>query len=848
MCKGFFDHPGAARPSAFADGGAILATSPVQMVGISMSLSDTRTPVFPRSVERPSPRRYVRHALVIAVGWGVAAWILADRYVDWRVSAELAEAQRELSLEISDIASGIERNLSVFHGLPALVARDAAVRHALAAVRGEPTRPAAADERRAQWTRNPALAELNASLAGSSLDIRALSVLWVMDPAGDCIAASNSRAPESFVGVNYEDRAYFKSAMDGVWGQQFAVGRATGIPGMFFSAPVEDAGRVVGAVAAKVDMGYLSSWVNLANAFITDSYGVVVLAQNRAMEMRAVPWATVGQLSPGQRLDRYRQEAIGHIVLNPWEGNVPDLYRLEDGHLPVLVRSQHLLDTDLAVTVMHPVPGLVSRQSDARDYFVMTAVFGWLCVVAGSVALYHVVNRQRRRRYREYQAQLEHMASHDALTGLYSRSVIDVLIGQGVSLAARTGRSLAVLFLDMDLFKDINDSMGHESGDLVLQEVARRLRGTVRASDPVVRYGGDEFVVLLNDVDSPDTAALLAGKILDALRTPFAVHDVTLNLTASIGIALYPDDGDTASLLLRNADSALYRAKAAGRSDYRFYHASMNADTMGHLALHNELREAIDGEQFVLHFQPQYSLALRRVVGCEALVRWRHPLRGLLAPGAFIPVAEKTQLVVALGEWVLREACRQASAWRAEGLIDFPVAVNLSAVQFRKPGLVDAVERVLAESGLPPGGLELELTESVLMEESGNVMHALSAFKALGVTLSIDDFGTGYSNLAYLKRFEPDVLKIDASFVRDIETDPNDAGIVGAIVGLAKSLDYRVVAEGVEEESQWRLLETLGCHEIQGYWFSRPLPPEEFADFMRRRAWESASAVQLPVD
>jgi len=406
------------------------------------------------------------------------------------------------------------------------------------------------------------------------------------------------------------------------------------------------------------------------------------------------------------------------------------------------------------------------------------------------------------------------------------------MISQGIAIAARTGRKLGVLFMDLDMFKNINDSMGHEVGDLVLQEVAQRLHAAVRASDPVIRHGGDEFVVLLHDIDSPNDAARLASAVLKALRAPFVAQGVTLNLSGSLGVALYPDDGDSASVLLRNADSALYRAKASGRGDFCFYHTSMNADTMAHLALENELRQALAEQQFVLHYQPQYSLEQKRFIGCEALVRWQHPTRGLLPPSEFIVATENSGLIVPLGQWVLDEACRQASEWRSEGLIDFPVAVNLSAIQFRKPGLVATVQAALDASQLSPDGLELELTESALMENTDSALQTLCGLKDMGVALSIDDFGTGYSSLAYIKRFEPNVLKIDRSFVRDVETDANDLAIVTAIIGLGHNLNYRVVAEGVETEAQMLRLQELGCNEIQGFWFSRPLPADQFAAYL----------------
>ncbi|MES2947660.1 MAG: EAL domain-containing protein [Pseudomonadota bacterium] len=780
--------------------------------------------------------RYLRITVLLVLLWLALAWVLTDRYVQQRADAAIALATQKIDEDISDITTGLERSLFIFHGVPAILSRDAAVHGVLAAPApdaGLP--PLTLAQRRVQWASLPALAALNTSLAASVTDIRALSVIWVMNSAGDCIASSNSATAESFVGINYADRDYFVTAQQGRPGQQFAVGRATGIPGLFFSAPVIVDSKVIGVVGGKIDLTHLASWVNQANAFITDTYGVIIQAQDKRLEMRALPEAAVSQLSAKQKLARYRSETIPTISITPWaEPAGLGLFRLNTDQTPLLMRTRTLAHEGLNVVVMQPVPVLATQAQDRRTLFLIAAALGSTLICLVAAGLHYLGNLQHTRRHREHQRQIEYLASHDTLTGVFSRAVIDQMISQGIAIAARTGRKLGVLFMDLDMFKNINDSMGHEVGDLVLKEVAQRLRAAVRASDPVIRHGGDEFVVLLHDIDSPDDAARLSTTLLKALRAPFVAQGMTLNLSGSMGVAIYPDDGDSASMLLRNADSALYRAKAGGRADFCFYHASMNADTMAHLALENELRQALAENQFVLHYQPQYSLEKKRFIGCEALVRWQHPTRGLLPPGEFIIATEKSGLIVPLGQWVLEEACRQASAWRNEGLIDFPVAVNLSAIQFRKPGLVATVQAALDASQLSPHGLELELTESALMENTDSAMQTLCGLKDMGVALSIDDFGTGYSSLAYIKRFEPNVLKIDRSFVRDVDTDANDLAIVNAIIGLGRNLNYRVIAEGVETERQMIQLQQMGCDEIQGYWFSRPLPADEFAAFVRK--------------
>ena len=401
-----------------------------------------------------------------------------------------------------------------------------------------------------------------------------------------------------------------------------------------------------------------------------------------------------------------------------------------------------------------------------------------------------------------------------------------------MALAHRHRRKLAVLFLDVDRFKHINDSLGHAIGDRLLQSVAQRLLACVRSSDTVSRQGGDEFVILLSEVTHAQDAAVSAEKILLALSTPHRIDQHDLHLTASIGIVTYPDDGTDAETLMKNADSAMYHAKDSGRNNYQFFKPDMNVRAVERQSLEDGLRHAMERQEFVLHYQPKMNLETGAIIGVEALIRWHHPQRGLVPPAQFIPIAEECGFIVPIGQWVLREACRQARAWQDAGLPPMRIAINISAVELRAKDFVAGVRAILTETGLEPRYLELELTETFLMQDSKSTAAVLQALKDMGVQLALDDFGTGYSSLSYLKRFPIDTLKIDQSFVRDLTTDADDASIVSAVISMGKSLHMRVVAEGVETREQLAFLQEQSCPEGQGYYFSRPVVAEEFTQLL----------------
>jgi diguanylate cyclase (GGDEF)-like protein/PAS domain S-box-containing protein len=428
---------------------------------------------------------------------------------------------------------------------------------------------------------------------------------------------------------------------------------------------------------------------------------------------------------------------------------------------------------------------------------------------------------------RQAEELVHHLAHYDELTQLPNRSMFNQRLDHALAQARRNATSLAVLFIDLDRFKNINDALGHEAGDQVLREVAQRLQGCLREGDTVGRLGGDEFVVLIEELPAPTHVAAVAQKILAAVVKPFVVEAQEFELSASIGISAYPDDSEDAAGLLKNADIAMYRAKEQSNS-YQFYSAPMNIHTLERLALESDLRRALERGEFLLHYQPKVEIDSGRITGMEALLRWQRPGQGLIAPMQFVPLAEETGLIVPIGAWVLKTACARNQAWREQGLAPLRVAVNLSARQFAHQNLLQDVAQSLAEIGLDPSALELEVTESMVMHDPERAVKLLGDLKDMGIHLSIDDFGTGYSSLSYLKRFPLDSVKIDRSFIRDIPGDADDAAITRAIIAMAHSLRLKVIAEGVETEEQLSFLREHGCDEMQGHLFSRPLPEEEF--------------------
>ena len=429
---------------------------------------------------------------------------------------------------------------------------------------------------------------------------------------------------------------------------------------------------------------------------------------------------------------------------------------------------------------------------------------------------------------------IHYVANHDSLTSLPNRVMFSEILNHTLNTARRYKRRFALLFMDLDRFKNINDTFGHDAGDAMLQEMAKRLTQTLRTSDVVARLGGDEFVVLLQETDEEKNVAAVARKILTAVVRPVVLLGQECRVTASVGICVYPDDAQDEQSLMKNADIAMYRAKEEGKNNYKFYSEQINVHTLERLALETSLRRALERNEFFLHYQAKLDLNTGAITGAEALLRWQHPELGIVAPAQFIPLAEETGLIVPIGKWVLRAACAQAVAWQRQGMAPMCMAVNLSPRQFADDDLAQDVAAVLAETGLDPTLLELELTEGMVMQNPERATRVLAAIKSQGVRFAIDDFGTGYSSLAQIKRFPIDTLKVDRSFIRDIPQDAEDSAITEAIIAMAKTLSLTVVAEGVETQEQQKFLRDHACDEMQGYYFSKPIAAEQFFDLVKK--------------
>ena len=532
-----------------------------------------------------------------------------------------------------------------------------------------------------------------------------------------------------------------------------------------------------------------------------------------------------------------------------WEGELAERHILAT-YVPVHVYEAAPVEAVLEVYT--DITELVARM-ERSQWTILAAVLGGMAAVYLAMQLmlarYHRLLREQERERAAQEERIRYQAYHDSLTGLPNRASFAEHLDEAMRRAKRAGWPLALLFLDLDNFKRVNDSLGHDAGDRLLRVAAERIRRAVREADMLFRMGGDEFTVLLEDVRGPEEAAMVSSRVLEAMAEPLQLQHHEISVTASIGIALYPRDDVVAERLLKSADTAMYRAKELGRNRYAFFAPEMNERVESQILVEAALRRGLKNHEFVLHFQPRVSVASGRATGAEALLRWRHPEWGLVEPARFVPLLEETGMVVPVGAWVLAEACRQARSWQDAGLPPLRVSVNLSSRQFRSETLLESVSEALRASRLQPQMLELELTESLLVENVEHAMGVMGKLKAIGTAISIDDFGTGYSSLGYLKRFPIDSLKIDKSFVRDIATSPKDAAIVKAISALARSLGIGLIAEGVEEAWQAEFLRGRHCTEMQGFLFSRALPPEQMVEALSRayplpRASAAVAALQ----
>lgn len=440
---------------------------------------------------------------------------------------------------------------------------------------------------------------------------------------------------------------------------------------------------------------------------------------------------------------------------------------------------------------------------------------------------------------------LSYLAQYDALTGLANRMLFRERLDRALIRAGRNDTFVALMFIDLDRFKNVNDTLGHDAGDKLLVEVSKRLAAVVREGDTIARLGGDEFTIVLEEIKNVDATSNIAKKIISQMTEPFEINGVEVFVTPSIGITLYPQDGKDAENLLKNADTAMYRAKELDRNNFQYYMANLNTRSIARLDLESKLRRSLENDEFSLYYQPKIDLAHQSIIGAEALIRWRHPELGIMPPSSFIPLAEEIGMIEPIGNWVIKTACKQVSELLTKYGIVLPVAVNVSARQFRNPNFIPYIDSILAHYELEPGCIEIEITESTIMEQTSHTNLTLQSLKERGIRVSIDDFGTGYSSLNYLRRFMIDTLKVDRSFVQEVAEGTDEAAITCAIIALGRSLNMNVVAEGVERREQAEFLLKNGCNEAQGYYFSKPLPVQDLVRYIRQQQFRTAEITGL---
>jgi len=778
-------------------------------------------------------RNTVILTLLLVVFWLVSVVFLAERH--YLSSARDAINQETLHSQqrADDLADSIQRNLSQLHGIPDLLSTLLRVKWAVSRfdAGGAPS-ALPLEARRKAWTEDPAFNDLSRYLALSEQYLNA-DLVYVVNAAGDCIAASNWDTQGSSIGTNFAERDFFKSNKNGQRGIQYAMGKTTHIAGLYFSTPVIIDGKFMGAVVAKADVPNLSFLIKQLDAFVTDSNGVVILAGDKTLEMYTLPNAAIAAFSEQEKFARYRRNNFSTLDIVPWENNkFPSLVKFKNQPEPHLLVAKNLPQYGLQVYVASEVTAITSL---AQNHFWLTLLIGALGsiligAVSGTVLYLETLKRSK--------ALLWRKANFDALTELPNRELFHDRLEQEIKKSVRSGLPIALLLIDLDQFKEVNDTLGHEMGDLLLQQAANRIVNCVRATDTVARLGGDEFTVVLPQLHDVLIARQLAQKIINKLAEPFYLRDEVIHISASIGITLYPADATEIVNLMRNADQAMYAAKNEGRNRFSYFTRSLQEAAQKRLHLTNDLRGALANHQFRLFFQPIVSLATDRIHKAEALLRWQHPTRGMVSPADFIPLAEETRLIVEIGAFVRKESLAWCKRWNNLNPEGFQISVNKSPAEFtdeNDSANVEIFVDKLNKMGLCGENFVFEITEGLLLNADVRIHEKLMELRDAGIQVSIDDFGTGYSSLSYLKKFDIDYLKIDQSFVRNLESDSNDVALCEAIIVMAHKLGLKVIAEGVETEQQRDLLSRAGCDYAQGYLYARPMPPEAFEQWLTAR-------------
>jgi diguanylate cyclase (GGDEF)-like protein len=769
--------------------------------------------------------------LTLLLLWNVLVWVLSDNFYLSKAK-EMIKQESSFSQErADDLGDSITRNLNYLHGIPDMFSELLRVKWAVTKFGGSQVpSPLSKEERVKKWASDKALEDLNRYLDFSARSLR-VDMLYVVNAAGDLIAASNWESNSSSIGITVAERSYFKQNKAGHHSVQYAVGKTTKIPGLFFSTPIFIDGKFMGSVVAKADVPNLSFLTKQMNAFVVDDNGIVILARNKELEMSSLPDAAISKLSQQEKSVLYLRDNFPTLKIEPWgDKNLPSLVRVQNNQNPHLLVSKRIPEYNLTVFVdseLAEIPAL------SRDYFwftlLVSALGSVLILIINGAFIYFLSIKNSK-------ALLWNQANFDSLSGLPNRDLLRDRLAQEIKKSDRSKLPLALILIDLDQFKEVNDSLGHDMGDVLLKEAATRIQNCVRDSDTVARLGGDEFTVLIPQLANTCHVDDIAQKINTSLAEPFYLRNEVIQISASLGITLYPGDANNIDDLMKHADQAMYVAKKDGRNRYSHFTQALQDGAQKRLRLIRDLRNALPNQQFKVYFQPIVKLSSGKVHKAEALLRWLHPEHGMISPADFIPLAEESRLILEIGAWVRMESAAWCKRWNEICTEPFQVSVNKSPVEFMDDSAITSVAGFvdyLRDINMTGESFVFEITEGMLLNLSSNVSNKLLALRDAGIQVSLDDFGTGYSSLSYLMKLDIDYLKIDKSFVCNLEPESDDLILCEAIISMAHKLGLKVIAEGVETEQQRNLLLLANCDYAQGYFYSRPIPPEDFEVWMK---------------
>ena len=952
MAAAYFIRDGGADVLTPGVAPALLAT--VVMVATSLIIVATIVATYAEKNPLSAFGKSYRLIGLLFIGWIGISWLSADYYFRHLESNFYKQELQLANQQVEDIAYDIDKNIKLLKGISSMLSRDADTHLALRKFGGKQEASTAPYElRKRLWQQDKILRKLSDTLQIAASNLEADNI-FVLNAAGDCIGSGNAGTPGSPVGSNFVDRTYFAKVREGQQGSQYALGKTTRIPGLYYAHPVLEKGLFLGAVVVKRDIAGFAYWLKQANSFISDANGVIVLARDKQLEFRSLPDTDSVRYSSEKIKTLYLRSSLEPLKVMHWQKNYPEAKRVGASNSPKIWVERRLPEDGITLHVTRSLEEIARFNTEKYWLFMLLATAGGMLVIASSAVVIHLRESQRRaddlrvaatafesqegmlitdadsvilrvnrafesitgysdkevigqtprflssgrhdkhfyaamwqcihetgawegevwnRRkngeiFPEYltitavkgadacvvnyvatfnditanklaEEKIRNLAFYDPLTRLPNRRLLKDRLQQALAAKARSGRWGALLFIDLDNFKVINDSAGHAFGDLLLQQVAQRLSSCLREQDTVARLGGDEFLVMLEElsVDELESAAqteLVGEKIRASLNQPYQLYALQYLSTASIGATLFNEKSASIDELMKQADIAMYQVKKEGGNALRFFDPQMQSAITSRIALESELRQGIANEQLFLCYQAVVS-ATGIISGAEVLVRWQHPQRGIIYPADFIQLAEETGLIMPLGFWVLYTACAQLAIWATHTETEhLTLAVNVSARQFQQDDFVASVLAVIESTGANPQRLKLELTESMLVSDVDRIIAKMKALKERGVGFSLDDFGTGYSSLSYLSRLPLDQLKIDRSFVMGLEFDESAVVICAATISLAHNLKLKVVAEGVENEAQSYFLGSVHhCDYLQGYLYSRPVPLCDFEALLK---------------